>query len=368
MEEQGIKQPLLGILATIIVFIMALGIITWFKTETFLTWVGFLAMTVIPIQVIVGLAWQNNYPPPAAKLEQPLKGIYLLLFTMVVGVFVASLSHFTIGGAVAPPTPFVIFFTILSVVITLWLVIVWQCWPMSAIHPHPAFVGFGTLFLVYIIDIIVYKSLMDFSFLKGAPFYAPALDPHGPLNAWVVISFAVTTVATILAMAELDFWPLSLIAAKAPTLGRQPFFGIMATIWILAVALAVRTIFVNGLGMDVVIYAVRVPICMIFGEFIMLLLMQTSPVQTVRQPVKGFVLIIMSAILAVLMYHLYTWFAFLVAGGVPSGPPAYLHELWIATSLLSITFPIIAIYTGLFNFWPLSEPREVTAAATLPEQ
>jgi len=357
MEEQGgIKQPLLGILGTIIVFILSIGVIAWFKTETFLTWAGFLAMTVIPIQIIVGLAWQHNYPPPAQKLEQPLKGIYLLLFTFVVGSFVASLSHVSIGGFVAPPTPFVIFFTILSVVLTLWLVIVWQCWPMSAIHGHPAFVGFGTLFLVYAIDIVIYKSLMDFSFLSGAPFYKAALDPHGPVNAWVVISFAVTTVAVILAMAELDFWPLSLVPAKVPAFGSQPLFGIMATIWILVVSWILRAIFVGGMGMDVVVYSVRVPICMIFGEFIMLLLMQTSPVQTVKQPAKGISLIILSIILAIAMYHLYTWFSFLIAGGVPSGPPQYLHELWIATSLLSITFPVIAIYTGLFNFWPLSEP------------
>jgi len=204
MEEQGgIKQPMLGILATIIVFVLSLGIIAWFRTEMFLTWAGYLAMTLIPIQVIIGLAWQHNYPPPAAKLEQPLKGLYLLIFSFVVGTIVASLSHITIGGFVSPPTPFVVFFTILSVVITLWLVIVWQCWPMSAIHPHPAFIGFGTLVLVYVIDIIIYKSLMDFSFLKGAPFYKAILDPGGPINAWAVIGFAVSTVAVMLAMAEL---------------------------------------------------------------------------------------------------------------------------------------------------------------------
>jgi hypothetical protein len=357
MEEQGgIKQPMLGILATIIVFVLSLGIIAWFKTETFLTWVGYLAMTVIPIQVIVGLAWQHNYPPPAAKMEQPLKGVYLLLFTFLVGTIVASLSHFTIGGFVSPPTPFVIFFTILSVVLSLWLVIVWQCWPMSAIHPHPAFVGFGTLILVYVLDIIIYKSLMDFSFLKGAPFYKAVLDPAGPVNAWALIGYAVSTVAVILAMAELDFWPLSLIPAKDPAWGKMPLFGILATVWILVIAFILRSICVGGFGMDPVVYAVRVPICMIFGEFIMLLLMQTAPFQTVKQPAKGFFLIIISILLAMLMYYLYTWFSYLIAGGVPSGPPQYLHELWIATALLSITFPVIAVYSGLFNFWPLSEP------------
>jgi hypothetical protein len=35
--------------------------------------------------------------------------------------------------------------------------------------------------------------------------------------------------------------------------------------------------------------------------------------------------------------------------------PAYDHELWIANALLSITFPVISVYTGFFNFWPLTE-------------
>ncbi len=359
MQEQGgIKQPVLGILATIIVFIMSLGIIAWFTTDTFLTWTGFLVMTLIPIQVIVGLAWQNNYPKPADKLEQPLKGIYLFIFTLLIGAIVASLSLKTIGGYVLPPTPMITMFTILSVVITLWLVIVWQCWPMTAINRHPAFIGFGTFFLVYIIDVILYKSLMNFSFLKDASFYSAQLDPGGPVNAWVVIAFGVTTVSVILAMVQLDFWPLSLIPKKSPAFGKQPLFGIISTIWIFIIAYIIYSIFVKSLGMDVVIYAVRVPICLIFGEFIMLLLMQTSPFQTVKQPVKGFLLIVFCIILAILMYYLYTWFSILITGsGVPSGPPTYAHELWIATSLLSITFPMISVYTGFFNFWPLTEKK-----------
>ena len=91
------------------------------------------------------------------------------------------------------------------------------------------------------------------------------------------------------------------------------------SILVIVISYIIQSIFVGSMGMDVVIYAVKVPICIIFGEFIMLLLMQTSPVQTVSQPGKGIILIIFSIILSVVMYHLYTWFSVHVTGGLPSG-------------------------------------------------
>jgi hypothetical protein len=110
--------------------------------------------------------------------------------------------------------------------------------------------------------------------------------------------------------------------------------------------------------MDIFVYTLKVPICIIFGQFIMLLLMQTAPVQTVKQPGKGIVLIILNIILAVVMYYIYLWFSTLVAGALPSGGAnGYVLELWIATALLGFTFPVIASFTGFFNFWPLTEPK-----------
>ncbi|OPY65814.1 MAG: hypothetical protein A4E57_03033 [Syntrophorhabdaceae bacterium PtaU1.Bin034] len=361
-QQAGVKQPLLGLLATFVVLFIAFGLIIWFETETFLTWAGYLAMTLIPFSIIIGMVWQTNYPPPAAKMEQPLKGIYLLLINFIVGVLVAAWSLKTVGGNAAPPTPFLVFFTIMTVIMTFWCVVVWQCWPATGIKgDHPAFVGFGTLIVSYALAWILYKTLFNFGFAKGAPFYSVALDPGGAFNAWVVLSFFLTALAVILAWAELDFWPLSLIPPKAPAFGRQPIWGIVVSLLVIVISLIVQSIFLSA-GMDVVVYAVKVPICIIFGEFIMLLLFQTSPVQTVRQPGKGIVLIVLSVVLSVVMYHLYSWFSFLVAGSLPSGPPAYVLELWLATALLSFTFPVIATYTGAFNYWPLTEPRPQATA------
>ena len=286
-----------------------------------------------------------------------MKGLYLLLINMIVGSVVAAWSLKTVGGFMTPPTPFVTFFTIMSVIITFWCVVVWQCWPAAGIKgDHPAFVGFGTLIVSYVVTYILYRSLFSFAFAKGAPFYNAALDPNGPFMGWAVIAFFLTCLVVILAWVELDFWPLSLIPPKVAIFGKQPIWGIVVSIFVLIISYIVQSFFL-GRGMDVVIYAVKVPICIIFGEFIMLLLMQTAPVQTVRQPLKGIVLIILSIILSVVMYHLYSWFCTLITGGLPSGPPQYKLELWLATALLSFTFPVIAIYTGHFNYWPLTEAK-----------
>ena len=357
-QQEGIKQPLLGLLGIVVVLFIAFGIIVWFKPGTFIPWAGELAMCLIPFSIIMGMVWKANYPAPAATLEQPLKGLYLLLINMIFGSLVAAWSIKTVGGFVVPPTPPLIFFTIMTVIMTFWCVVVWQGWPASAIKgDHPAFVGFGTLIVSYALALILYYAFFNFDFMKGAPFYAAVMPPSGAYNAFSSLAFFLTALAVILAWVELDFWPLNLIPPKSPSFGKQPVWGIVVSIIVIIVAYIIKWIFVDSMGKDVFVYTLRVPICMIFGEFIMLLLMQTAPVQTMKQPGKGIILIILNIILAIVMYYLYRWFSFLIAGTLPGGPPDYILELWIATALLGFTFPVIATYTGFFNYWPLTEPK-----------
>ena len=359
MEQQGgLKQPLLGIMGFLTVLFIAFGIITWFTPGTFIPWAGELAMCCIPFMVIVALVWAGNYPAPAATLAQPLKGLYLLLLSMVIGVLVAGWSIKTVGGFATPPTPPLIFFTIMSVIMTVWAVVVWGCWPAAGIKGHPAFVGLGTLIVGYALAFILWKTCFNFDFMKGAPFYAAVMPPSGAFFAFSSLAFFLTCLAVILAWVELDFWPLSLIPPKAPAFAKQPIWGIVVSIVVCAVAYVIKMIFVDNMGMDVFQYSLKIPICIIFGEFIMLMLLQTWPVQTVKQPMKGIVLIILDIILALVMYQLYLYFMTLVAGNLPAGgATGYVQELWIATALLGFTFPVITAYTGFFNFWPYTEPK-----------
>jgi hypothetical protein len=108
---------------------------------------------------------------------------------------------------------------------------------------------------------------------------------------------------------------------------------------------------------DPTVFLVKIAISWIFGEFIMLNCLQTAPFQTVAQPLKGILLIICAFILALIMYPIYGALECWIAGAaLPAGlKGGYAYELWIASAMLAVTFPMFVTYTGYFNFWPFTE-------------
>ena len=76
-------QPLLGIVASVIAIVLSLGFVALFSFPTFVGWVAFYMLAVVPAQIIVAVMWGAN-PSFVARLRQPAKGIALILFTAVV--------------------------------------------------------------------------------------------------------------------------------------------------------------------------------------------------------------------------------------------------------------------------------------------
>ena len=348
-----LKQPALGIISTIICIILALAICAQFDVFTFNTWVSFIVIATIPPQIILALVWQCDYPNFLKSMKQPAKGILLLMLMTLAGLIAAYVSLIIVGGMVTPPTPMLIMFTILSVLITMWVVAVWQCWPLNAINNHPAFIGVGALLLTYVITYFLFTALFNFGFMSEAPFYSTDIDPSGKLNAWTALTFFLTTVAIIDALILLDFWPTSRLTEKLPALAKQPASGLSNTVLILILSYLIWNLFVTYLGMDVVDYMVKVVVSFIFGEFIMLVMMQTSPFTNMKQPYKGFCLLACCAILAIAMYWLYGALSVPLVGEMQAGAPNYDLDLWLASAMLSITFPLLIIVAEFFKFWPI---------------
>jgi hypothetical protein len=365
----GLRQPWTGILGTAVSVILAFCIILWFKPATFMSWVAFLVIATVPIGLIMSLVWQTKYPKPAATLEQPLKGLYLLAFMLIIGFIVAAVS-FAVGGKfVSPPGMYLIFYIITSVIAAFWLIIVFQCWPCAAIKKHPAFVGLGTLVLIYIVGHVI-NLFYNYGFLQGMPAYMPQLDPGGPFMAVNALTFMVSTVPCIVLLVLFDFWPVSLIAKKVPSLGKQPVFGILAGIWVVILSWIMWAIFVNGAHMEVMLYLVNIAVMFLFGQVIMLLMMQTWPFQGTPQPWRGIGLNILAIVLGFIMYYFYKAGCNFVTGGLPGGGPDYVFELWLASALLGMTFPIMTVYSNFLNFWPFTEPEpgpEGVSEAAAPE-
>jgi hypothetical protein len=346
------RQPAAGIVASILVVAVSIWVSVIFKPDVFLTWVNLLMVSLVPIQIVVSLVWHAKQPESIGRLPQPIRGLALLPLTVAVGALVAMVSLQTIGGGLTPPTPFVNMFVILSVLVTLWLVIPLQCWPFtSMLGKRPVAMGFALLVAAYALTWILFNTLFDFGFLQQAPFYREALDPHGSFNAWHPLTCGLCSIATILSLVLLDFWPVSILARAVPAFGRQPLFGIASAALITLVVTVVWQICVVQFGMDVVRLLVRA-VSMIFGIFIVLVMFEGAPFVRLPQPMRGLVLIAIAALLAVCMNTLYRYFA-IDHLGLSGGAPQYTLELWLATSMLAITFPFMVFYASFFDYWPL---------------
>ncbi|TNE67795.1 MAG: hypothetical protein EP335_00805 [Alphaproteobacteria bacterium] len=336
----------LGIGATVLIVLFVLGYSSLHGFEAYIGWVAFVWMTAVPAQIIFGLHMHFMAPARLAGLRQPLKGLAYLGLTAVLMLAGGAFLYLVPGGASAPG-PFLIMATIISIVATFWLVGAWGCWPFTLVSADPFKQGLMAVVAAYGLGFAGFRLAFDFSFMAGAPVYVAALDPHGAFGAWTALAFAVTTVAVMMCQSLFGFWPATRLAAK------QPGLGLVVTLLNLVLSAGLFWLMTAYLGMDMVDYLVRVPVSIIFGVFIAANMMQFRLFETVDQPKRGLMLLVVTLVLAWGMQLLYRFAMPYVTGtDLPSGAPGYAAELWIATALLGVTFPVINLVSGYFGFWP----------------
>jgi hypothetical protein len=348
-----VKQPALGIVSSVFIIAVSLGFVALFAFPTFATWVAFLTICVIPMEIIISVVWRCEHPGFAASRPQPVKGILLTLLALVVGAAVAAIHFTTVGGGINPPPPMLAMCIITSVVVTFWLAIMWGGWPFTTFIKNPVVAGFVILVACYVINYLLFRLLFGYGFMQGSPAYVPALDPHGLFNAWNVLVFYITAIAVMFVSLNFDLWPFT----KFPKLMRQPVLGIVWTAVILAVGGLIFWLGVDAMKMDVVSFMVRVPIPFIFGTIIVLNMMHGSIFGKLAQPLRGVLNVAASCAIGVVLARIYEALAPAVSGKVNPGPPSYDLEIWIASALLAVTFPFLILYAEFFKMWPLQKER-----------
>jgi hypothetical protein len=344
----GLKQPILGIVATALVMAVALGFISLFSFPVFTGWVSYFLLCVIPMQIVTAVTWGSN-PGFAARLTQPMKGLVLTMMTLAVGAIVTAVTHATIGGGISPPTPMATMCAIVSVVITFWAAIMWGGWPFTAILKNPIAAGLTLLVAAYVFNFALFRLFFDYGFMQGAPVYVAAQDPHGLFPAWNALVFYLSCLAAMFLIVNFDLWPLTAF----PGVMRQPTLGIVWTI--LAIVLGGIAFYVGVvvMGMDVVAFMVRVPVPFIFGTIVVLNMLQNSLFAKYTQPTKGLLNVVAVVVIGQVLSRMYGALAPTLTGPVAAGPPPYDFEIWLASALLSVTFPGLIFYAEFFKFWPL---------------
>ena len=340
-------QPALGLLASAIVMAIALGFVSLFDFGTFAGWVSFVMLGLIPMQIVIVVLWGAS-PAFAASLRQPVKGILLTLLTVVAAVVFSALAHLAVGEGASPPGPIPSHYVIAVVPTTFWLAIMMGGWPFTSAVKHPWGSGLGLLVASYLITYAVFRFFFNYDFLQGAPVYL-ASAPHGMYNGVSALVFYVTALAVMFLVLCFDLWPLTVF----PAVMKQPVLGVVWTVVALAGAALAMTVGVESMGVDAMAFLTGVTAPFIFGSIIVLNMLQNSLFARMAQPLKGVMNTMAAAVIGLMLAHLYLSLAPRVIGLLPSGPPGYEQEIWLANSLLSVTFPFLIFHAAFFGFWPL---------------
>ena len=348
-QNYMLKQPLTGLVATAIIIAISLGFISLFDFATFSGWVTYALICLIPMEIVVGVTWACKHPAFAANRKQPLKGILLALILPVAGAIFGAIYFYSAGGGIGPPTPMLAMCTIVSVIITFWMAIMWGGWPFTALIKSTLLAGLALVAACYAVNYLLFRIFFNYEFMRGAPVYVDSLDPHGMFNAWYALVFYMSVIGVMFLMLHFDLWPLTTSAA----LMKQPILGLVWTLIALGIGGAAFYLGVYMLGMDVVAYMIRVPVAFIFGTIVVLNMFQASLFAKMKQPVKGALSAVTAAILGVALSLGYGALAPTLTRRLTAGPPGYDFERWVASALLAVTFPLLVLYAEFFKFWPL---------------
>jgi hypothetical protein len=342
-----VKQPALGLVATLIVMAIALGFISLFDFPTFVGWVAFYNLCLIPFQVMTVVLWGAN-PSFAAKLSQPAKGVVLLLVNVVVAAVITAVVHALVGEGVSPPGPIPSHFVVIVVPTTFYLAIIWGGWPFTKMFKSPIVAGIALVVASYLITYVIFRVFFNYSFMQGAPVFLPSA-PMGMFNAIMALVFYVTALAVMFLVLCFDLWPFT----TAPGVMKQPVLGLLWTIVIFVGAAIAMQIGVVSMGMDPMAFFTKTTVPFIFGSIIVLNMLQNSLFAKMTQPVKGLVNAITAAVVGYALSIVYCLVSPFVTGQLQAGPPGYDYEVWLANSLLSVTFPFLIFYAVYFAYWPL---------------
>lgn len=344
------NQPVLGSVSLIGVVAISLGIISLFDEQTFNTWVTFLVICIVPMQLVMVMVWGGSYPEAIRNMRQPRKGMAMTLITVGVGLPVALFSYYGVGKGHGV-SPVLIMYIIFTVVVAFWFIVLWRCWPITLFSRDPRVLGAGALLVSYFGGYLLFDLLFAFSFLEGSPGYYADADPGGLFPAWTALIIGVSSVAMIMVMTLFDDWPVQAIKNET---GRN----IVSSSIVFVLGALMYYVWTETMNMEQIRYMVLVPVSFIFGTFVPLTFFRGTLLNGMAQPWKGVALTGLCCIAAVVLQRIYLYMGPYVSGPLASGPKGnYQEEIWLANALLGLTFPLLVIMLEYFQFWPLARSR-----------
>jgi hypothetical protein len=322
--------------------------------------VSFFLLAVVPLQIVIVVVWGAN-PPFVTRLQQPAKGLLLVVATAIGAAAIAPIALQLAGEGVSPPGPIPSQYAVIVVPTTFFMAIAFGGWPFTALVRNRIAAGLLLLLASYVVTYVLFRVFFNYEFLQGAPVYLRSA-PQGVFNAVTALVFYVTMLGGLFLLLHFDLWPIT----SFPRLMKQPMLGLVWTA-VAAVAGAIAMwIAVGLLRLDPMYVLTRITAPFIFGTIVVLNMLQNSLFATFRQPLKGVANAAAAAVIGGVLAHGYGRVDRLLVGvELPSGAPGYEFELWLVNALLSVTFPFLIVHAAYFDFWPFAKaPAPSTGART----
>jgi len=337
----------------IFLVILSLSLIFLMSDAFYQNWFGFLAISALPTLVVINAVWQFKHPGLLARISsQPWRGLGFTVFAIVTGLLIAFVSMKGIGHSLTPPTPFLMMFIILSMVMVMWQLMIFEGWPFSGMGSTVQ--GWAMLGASYVLAYLCYVWFFDFSLMAGIPESWIAIAPQGLFEPWSALVYSITTLGVLFAWLLLEFKPFLSLKSKDNLLGRQPFYGLLLAAFVLPISLLLFWLGTGYFDVDPVSFLVRGPVSFMFGMFLISDTTGNQAFADMKQPLRGILLIALSMSLGAVMCFCYEQFMYWMLDQSGSGASNnYAAELWLVNSMLSVTFPLILIYCHFFKFWPV---------------
>ena len=122
----------------------------------------------IPMQVVAVVLWGGN-PGFVGALSQPMKGLVLVLLTIVVAAVATAAVYTIVGEGVSPPGPIPSHFAVVVVPTTFWLAIMMGGWPFTSIIRNPIAAGLVVVIAAYVLTYVEFRVFFNYEFMQGAP-------------------------------------------------------------------------------------------------------------------------------------------------------------------------------------------------------
>jgi hypothetical protein len=187
------------------------------------------------------------------------------------------------------------------------------------------------------------------------------MDPAGPVPAWDGLVVAVTCLATLFLFLHFELWPLTRFTA----IRRQPILGIAWTVAVVAIGSGAYYLGTRALGMTPDTFLVTVPVPFLFGSTVLLTMLGGSATARLTGLTKGLVSAVLAMIIGSVLAKGYLMLMPILTPDVPASDLD--QHLWLASALLGVTFPFLAMYNDLFQLWPLAPKTPPVQAPEVAE-